>query len=658
MTLPAPSLDDRRFQDLVDEAKKLIPSHCPTWTDHNVSDPGIALIELFAWMTELTIYRLNQVPDRLYVKFLELVGIELFAPSPARCEVVFALAAPATETIQVSSGTQVSTDAAGDEPIVFMTDKDLTILPPHLSACLTRTADGRFTNGWENLQLPTQRVVCFPTLRPGDALYLGFSAGLAGNLIRLDVATSAEGAGVDPRRPPRQWQAWDGHDWQPVRILDDSTSGFNTSGQVTLLLPQRHEPLPVSSTRAWWLRCRLMTPAEGQPTYNNSPELNSLTVVGLGGAAWAQHSELVPPESLGISTGEPGQQFMVRRAPVLKRDKSTEHVRVLLPRRRRDAPEVWEDWREVDDFSQARETDRVYTWSGSTGEIRFGPLIRYSDGKTRQHGAVPPVDAQIWIWGYRFGGGSRGNVGARALSSLRTSIPSVAEVFNPEAASGGVDAETVDNAKKRGPLDLRGGLRAVTAPDFERLTLAAARGVARAHCQPPPNPEDPVRVLVVPRVEVAPESLELHHLGLPEELESSIAAHLEAHRLITVRVVVDRPSYTGISVAARVRSDPGIRPETVRVNAEAALYRYINPVVGGPDGHGWPFGRDLNIGEVFSLLTSAVGVAGVEEVVLFPADLAKPRGTQRVIDRPQPNVVALADGTLFASCDHRVVIVQ
>ena len=74
MPLPAPNLDDRRFQDIVDEAKRLIPRYCPEWTNHNVSDPGVALIELFAWMSEMVLYRINQVPERLYVHFLNMVG--------------------------------------------------------------------------------------------------------------------------------------------------------------------------------------------------------------------------------------------------------------------------------------------------------------------------------------------------------------------------------------------------------------------------------------------------------------------------------------------------------------------------------------------------------------------------------------------------------
>ena len=94
MPLPDPQLDDRRFQDIVDEAKTLIPRYCPEWTDHNVSDPGVTLIELFAWMTDLTLYRLNRVPDRQYVTFLDLLGVRLFPPSAASAQVTYWLSAP------------------------------------------------------------------------------------------------------------------------------------------------------------------------------------------------------------------------------------------------------------------------------------------------------------------------------------------------------------------------------------------------------------------------------------------------------------------------------------------------------------------------------------------------------------------------------------
>ncbi|OQY46675.1 MAG: hypothetical protein B6242_07045 [Anaerolineaceae bacterium 4572_78] len=76
MSLPAPNLDDLRFQpDIVDEARRRIVRYCPEWTDYNISDPGITLIELFAWMTEMIVYRLNQVPDISFQKVLKLLRV-------------------------------------------------------------------------------------------------------------------------------------------------------------------------------------------------------------------------------------------------------------------------------------------------------------------------------------------------------------------------------------------------------------------------------------------------------------------------------------------------------------------------------------------------------------------------------------------------------
>ena len=87
--LPDIELDDRGFQELVSEARTRITQRCPEWTEHNVSDPGITLIELFAWMTEMTTYRLNRVPDKIYVRLLELLGVPLRPPTPARANVRF-----------------------------------------------------------------------------------------------------------------------------------------------------------------------------------------------------------------------------------------------------------------------------------------------------------------------------------------------------------------------------------------------------------------------------------------------------------------------------------------------------------------------------------------------------------------------------------------
>src|SRR5664280_3031185 len=142
MALSVPNLDDRRFQDLVDDAKRLVQQRCPEWTDHNVSDPGVTLIELFAWMTDQLLYRVNRVPDRNYVKFLELIGIRLFPPSAARGDVTFWLSGPQPQAVRIPGGTQAATiRTETDQAIVFTTLDDLPIVPVSVTAAFT-SVDG------------------------------------------------------------------------------------------------------------------------------------------------------------------------------------------------------------------------------------------------------------------------------------------------------------------------------------------------------------------------------------------------------------------------------------------------------------------------------------------------------------------------------------
>ena len=129
MTLPVPNLDDRPFQDIVDEAKRLIPTYCPEWTNHNLTDPGVALIELFAWMTEMTLFRLNQVPDKFYTHMLNMMGFEPFPATAARTDLTFWLVDVVDEPVSVPAGTQVSTSGAVGDPRIFTTLTDLLITP-------------------------------------------------------------------------------------------------------------------------------------------------------------------------------------------------------------------------------------------------------------------------------------------------------------------------------------------------------------------------------------------------------------------------------------------------------------------------------------------------------------------------------------------------
>ena len=127
MSLPSPNLDDRTFKDIVDEALKRIPTKCNLWTDHNPSDPGITLIELMAWMTEMMIYRLNRLPEKNFIEFLSLMGIRLTPAQPSKAWVVMTVARGVSEEnlSQIPSGTRISTGDKTGEPVVFETRDSL-----------------------------------------------------------------------------------------------------------------------------------------------------------------------------------------------------------------------------------------------------------------------------------------------------------------------------------------------------------------------------------------------------------------------------------------------------------------------------------------------------------------------------------------------------
>ena len=260
MALPAPNLDDRRFQDLVDDAKRLVQQRCPEWSDHNVSDPGVTLIETFAFMVDQLLFRLNRVPDRLYVKFLDLIGLRLLPPTSARAAVTFWLSAPQAEPVPIGAGTEVATLHTGlADPTVFTTVEPIDIVPTALGHVLALPADGEprtLTAAIED----RQPVRCFgEEPMAGDTLLIGLRDAVPGCAVALRFECSIDGVGVDPRRPPLVWEALTAGEWERCDVERDDTGGLNRAGDVDR--PPRPEGTPagcctasgrVGCAAAWW----------------------------------------------------------------------------------------------------------------------------------------------------------------------------------------------------------------------------------------------------------------------------------------------------------------------------------------------------------------------------------------------------------------------
>jgi predicted phage baseplate assembly protein len=678
--LPKPNLDDRSFKDLVDECILRIPRYCPEWTNFNPGDPGITMVELFAWLTDQMLLRFNQVPRRNYVVFLEMLGIRLLPPSPAQTELTFYLTAALPHEYEIAVGTEVATiRTESQEAIAFSTDTTLTIGQPQITHMLTaKTAEvspqilrDRLTNIWTKANDGSWegRKQSIFEERPssGNCFYFVFSPEreISGNVLavnlRGEVATST---GINPDNPPRSWEAWNGMYWQPVLLQesDDGTHGFsfNDTGEpnpntvaeadVILHLPKDFPVTYFATYQGRWLRCVYKELSGIQSGYSCSPQLIGFSVRAIGGTVDASQCNLVRDELLGNSDGTPGQKFQLQNTSILPRQPG-EHIIVIPPA---GLPEIWQ---EVNDFASSGASDRHYTLDSLTGQLQFGPLIREPaqmrenvqlrtriqvggnanladtalnhEQMERQYGAIPQKGASIRMGAYRAGGGRKGNVQTGTVQIPKSAIPYVERVINHVPARNGADAESLEDAVMRVPRILRTRDRAVTPEDFETLTLqATGGGVARVCCPRHTTNETNrgiVDLLIVPQGNTdgiyRAEGINPTQFAINSNLRSQILDYLDERRLLGVQIRLQEPEYVGVAVQAEV----GLEPEYTNLQAQqailrslqVALYRFLNPLTGGIDGKGWQFGASVYPSDIVNLFQQTKGVRYLGTILLF-----------------------------------------
>jgi len=640
MPLPEPILDDLRFQkDLVDEARRRIINYCPEWTDYNLSDPGITLIELFAWMTELITYRLNRAPEQNYIRFLNMLGIQLQPPSSARTVLTFRLSTPipinpSDETVvSVPKGTEVSTPQQEGEPeIIFTTDERLVIVPPVITQ-LRRDVE------LNKNYLPRLKVEIFQVFgrdpKEGDTFYIGFeeAAAINGQILQMYFECEpCQAPGIRRDDPPLVWECSTGNgQWREIvpstRPGEENTTGGlnNPTGRMVFYLPLEMSVDEVHSKHAYWIRCRFEIRRAEQGKYTESPKILNIVPTTMGGSVWATHAVIQEDEILGRSSGEAGQMFKLEHAPILDPEKG-ETIEV---EEMRDGELVFYPWQRVRDFSRSERYDRHFTLDPATGQVEFGPAIRQRDGTVRLYGRVPEPDRRVRFSRYRYGGGAIGNVPAGKVQTMRTSLAYIDRVTNMVRAEGGRDQETLDEAKMRARREIRAQERAVTAEDFENLARRSTRAVARVKCHAPEQvggqkAPGVVELLVVPAVYESMAVGDYSKLKLDAPLRQEIVDFLDNHRLLTTILRVRAPEYMAVRLSAEIAVSEYSHPETVRMRVIERLQQFITPLpmgnnefftdMMGADWEGWPFGRDLYVSEIFSLIQQVPGVKHVLDV--------------------------------------------
>ena len=651
MPLPLPVIDRRTWDDLISEARALLPGFDPQWTDQNISDPGVTMVELFGWITEILTYRADRVPPAQMRAYLRWLGI---TPAPAQAAAtVLALSLPPGSPAQpLAAGLQVADPTSR---LVFQVDDPILISPAwleldpsegtHRGAIWTGGADRSADNGGAGfLGLGAAPVA-------GDALMLGFDCVpvAAGETLALYAWTTTWRTDGDVRArliaqdvpnpdcpplstggadtcsecadepPPSDWtstwqlhysarvvwEGWDGTSWQSFDVVTDDTRALTLSGPIRLRagMALAIDPPGAPEAGRWWIRCRLESGG-----YECPPDLVCVAV----NAVAAAHAALITgPEVIGISRGNAQETYRLagviaamgpdaQPQPVLAGTTTLRLTSVGPPD---------DDWVEVPNWDRTGPADKHYRAESSTDTICFG---------NGWAGRVPTAGWAIEAMSYRVGGGPDGNLPAGRINRVLPGAPAGIVVHQPYDALGGTAEESLDQAHGRALDLLNTPTRGVTTADWCALALdLPGIPVARAEAIPAYHPDmgcwtasGVVTVVVVPAC---------GHPPRPScAFLAAVNARLQPHRPVTTELHVVGPHYVRVTVAATLHTSGA--PAGLGATAQSALDAFFDPLTGGPDGTGWPFGRGVLASDVLALLARLPGVRYVDELQLTADD--------------------------------------
>jgi hypothetical protein len=659
MPIPNPILDDRSYQQLRDELVRRIPVYNPEWTDHNPSDPGITLIELFAFLGENLLFRFNQIPEATKLAYLRLLQIPLRAANPARALITMSGEIPAGTLIP-----QETEARAGNLP--FTTRIEVKVYPVSFvavarleSATPDQDQEPEVHDFWLRALdtigslLPNHKRVPYrneTVPEDGVGLPVDFSVSVDGMIwiavlaakgadrsrmggavlnvgfipdpvvSGMDQIDACPGKDAVSNALAVEWQASTGKfgaDGQPVyrslTVLGDTTRGLTREGVVRLRLPND----PALPTNPTGLDNFVVSDFDARGVGQLPPVLSDeqeekilfwirvfrlnqgrfgrVQFIGANAVEVVQYTR-VAAEFLGVGNGQPNQIFKLVHRTVVEGSLVLE-----VEEAGRFLP-----WKEVPGFFASDSDDRHFVVDLEAGEVKFGNGIQ---------GRAPQIGQRLRAVEYRYGGGAVGNVPQQAINR----IPgfTVKDVQNPLRAHGGRDTEGIEAALNRIPGEFRRRDRGVTTGDFQELALATPGAqVGRAECLPrfyPPT-RTPESAGVVTVVVWPQEDPKRPNAPLPDRnLLRDVCAFLDRRRLVTTELYVIPPTYKKVAVAVGLKVKDGYGVEAVRQWVELVLRQYLAPLPPyGPSGQGWPLGRRVHGPELEAVALQVEGVEFLE----------------------------------------------
>lgn len=671
MTLPIQSaVEPQGYAQIISEALVRIPVHNPEYTNYqNNTDPGVTILQLFAFMVDNLSYLCNQVPDQNRLKFLSLLGIPMQAAQAASGVVTFDNSRGPLQTVTLPAQLPVSAGSTG-----FVTSDGLNVLPVDsmifmraaLSAADQAAATQTYTQLYaaqaaspsdlqfyqtEVFESPTSasnlpvatlsdgsivdRALWIALLKRGvDSTLTNQSVlnAIGGSTITLGIVpavTNAEmilqpSTATTPATSPLIYEVSTGQtDSTGAPVYQRLNSSADGDPLTTPTLVQL--TLPAASAMGMWSLGPL---EEGVGDY--PPSLQDQTNIAPNVVAWVRVRLPLPADTqgstnvvasfnwLGINATKISQQIPVPVEIVGTANGEPDQSYTLI-----NTPVITSTvqitvngvtWTQTDDLLAAPSEianatgAQVYTVDSASGTITFG---------TGLQGARPTAGAVI-IASYAYGGGVAGNVGIAAVNAS-TQLPAGFQVSNPLPTTGGTAGETVAAAEQRIPLYLQNAGRAVSAQDFSDI-VASTPGIdlGRVAILPLYQPDTGVNAPGVVTVLVIPNDPTNPQGPVPDAaFLQSVCNYLEPRRLLTTEVHVVGPDYQDLSVSVGFDILPGKDIATVTQAIQAAIGHYLSPTTGGPNGTGWPLNKPVIAGELLAQAARVDGISDIEAVSMW-----------------------------------------
>jgi hypothetical protein len=569
-------IDTLTFDDLLRIGLEDVPgSSQGRWTLHGPIDPGVTMLELFAWQFEQRLFMAEQVTEPIVRAGLQLLGLPAPAPALAAVTVLAVTRTGAPAHLPAGTVFGLDDDAAGRR---FALAEELWVQP----------VDGAEVSGRLHAD--------------GDALELTLSgdttvAGAGGTLALLLDLPAVPGvdaawrpSAVDAPEPAAlSWEAV-GPDGATTPVdVDDGTRALRRPGILRVPWPGVWDASGGEPRR---LRVTAVTASYTEPVRIAAVHANVAVarhrVVGSAGA----------DEQLAGFLPLPGQVLRVDGAAGLLCDGDGD---VVLTVTERDGQS--HEWRSVRTWVGSGPDARVFVVDRARGELRFG------DG--RRGRILRPATAPASTIAHALGAGAAGNLGP---GSGWSQDGGAAVAVNVVAATDGADPEDLESARQRAADALAARDRTVTAEDARVLAeTTPGVGVERAHVTPglhPGFPCDPIAgalsVTVVPYADRSTEPGAWTATPQPDAgVVAAVGERLQGGRLLGQELFVLTPVYRRVDVEVAVSATGAARDAQQRI--EAALATYLDPLKGGSEAEGWPFGEPVRPSALIRVVQETLG---------------------------------------------------